>query len=184
MTRCARVAGSPMQSRSGSSGATSVNRLCPGRGGAGSSSRPTRPPRKKKETGNGCHMGIARWRPGEIVVPRQGQDSGDGPVYVNASTFPGMGSARIKDHRQEPEATFDRDSSRDGTPQAQSEVSVHTRTEGHVRPVTDPIEQPVAQNNSEDDPCSTRVAPFQKVSRRQQTGPYPVHQQTVAHDSI
>ena len=38
---------------------------------------------------------------------------------------------------------------------------------------------PVAQSGSEDDPCSARAAPFQEVSRRQQTRPQAIHQQAV-----
>ncbi len=56
--------------------------------------------------------------PGEIVVPRQGKDSDDGPVRILAHTFSRMSGAGIQDDREQPKATLDNEGGWDGTPQA------------------------------------------------------------------
>ena len=51
---------------------------------------------KEKEAAQRNRLGIRRRRPGEIVVPRQGKYTGDGPIRVCADPSVGVGGTGIE----------------------------------------------------------------------------------------
>ena len=106
------------------------------------------------------------------------------PECVHCHVIRRSGHMHVNCYSNQPKSAFHRIGKRDGIPNPQAVLRLRPRRKRHVGTVTQPVENPVAENRQPQDTCFLQVLLQYQVRSRKQPSPNEVHEQTVADRKV